>query len=145
MSTVSDRRVVELSNYRNDEGICSCGCRKESADVIMLSCQCLVRRLSRKYGGAPVQHRVTGGARCKAKNDATPGSARYSYHLVSAALDGTFWTLERETKAWAKIPCEVVAEEAKAMGIFGGIGWRKYRGAGDFIHLDVRPGQLVEW
>lgn len=138
------RRAVDLPNYRDDEGICSCGCGKASGDEIMMACQALCRILSRRYNGAGIQHRITGGARCKRKNEATIGSAQYSYHLIGAALDGTFWWRDIPSgPAWAMIPCDEVAKVAVASGLFGGVGHRKYKEA--FVHLDTRPGIVVEW
>lgn len=136
--------MVDLPNYRDDEGICACGCGKISGDEIMAAGQALCRILSRRYNGAGIRHLITSGARCKAKNEATIGSAQYSYHLVGAALDGTFWWREIPGRsAWAMIPCDEVARIAVASGLFGGVGWRKYNGA--FVHLDTRPGLTLEW
>lgn len=138
---MNNRRQVQLENYSQNEGDCTCGCGMKLDGRFMIRLQAFIYRLENLYG-CEVRHRITSGARCKSKNDATEGSARFSQHLNGLATDGHFDRMV--SGKWREIPVLDIADQAIQSRLFTGIGWRKYES--DFIHLDARPGSnIVTW
>lgn len=142
---VKPRRVVRCPNFAVDEGACSCGCGAGLEDAIVIGLQAIAFYFARRYG-CEVQVRVSSGRRCKAKNDATPGSAMFSRHLTGEAADITVW--QKVRGGWGQIPNSEVEQVARHSGLFGGVGYAKYaKEKQNLVHLDVRPGGFppVTW
>jgi uncharacterized protein YcbK (DUF882 family) len=135
---------IKFTNYNPEkEGVCSCGCGMQLHSDLLIACQSFIWILSRSYE-RPIRHILTSGARCKSKNDAVPGSSKYSMHIDGKAVDGIFQVYEKN--AWRQISNDDIALLARKSSLFGGIGYLKYKLAGqNFIHLDIRPGKIVIW
>lgn len=138
----SPRRMIPLKNYSESEGACRCGCGAIVADDLMIRLQAFVFLLERETG-CSVKHQTTSGSRCRADN-ARVGGASDSRHLHNDAMDGTFH--EFRGGQWRQIPNREVAHLAIRCGLFTGVGFLKYEKTGEnCVHLDCRPGQLVQW
>lgn len=136
-----EKRIVSLENYSQKEGNCTCGCGMVVEGSFMVRLQAFMYMLEAIYQ-EPVRHRMTSGSRCKAKNDATPGSAMFSQHLNGLAADGHFDRFSNGK--WIEIPVGNVAKHAAGSRLFTGIGYEKY--GRKFIHLDARVGaKVVTW
>ena len=139
-------RVVALKNFSANEGDCRCGCGMKVADGILIRMQSFIFMLSRIYR-KPVRVMISSGARCWKRNEATPGSAKYSLHLEGRAVDCIFQI--QKNGEWEQIPNEDVAALARRSGLFGGVGYIKYASQGqNLIHLDDREtedGTVVYW
>lgn len=143
------RRKVELPNFSEHEGTCSCGCGKRVSDDLMLRLQMLVFRMSVAFN-AKVTCVITGGARClKKQADVYKGKdpVPTSYHTGikrdgegdSAAVDVKFFC---NTSKYGVAPVrrEVAALAAKQSNLFGGVIHKLYDGDNsEFIHLDMGP------
>lgn len=137
-----NHRLIELGNIMDGEGFCSCGCGTDSTPELLITLQAFTLVLSRERGK---KIRVFwSGARCKAKNTATKGSAQYSLHLTGEAADCKFE--EYDGMRWRKIPSGTVATSAVGCGLWGGIGYKKYQKTTGHVHLDIRAGKSpVVW
>ena len=138
------KRQVECPNYSTTEGNCKCGCGMTMTGEIVLALQAFVRSLERMLG-AQVRHLITSGARCKARNDATPGAAKDSRHTHGDAVDGYFEHSDDNGKHWHRMDSRDVALVAVKTGLFGGVGWMRYSRSSGIVHLDTRPGKTVTW
>lgn len=143
------RRKVELPNFSEHEGECSCGCGKKVSDNLMLRLQMLVFRMSVAFN-AKVTCVITGGARCLKKQaevykgkDPIPTS----YHTGknrdgegdSEAVDVKFFC---HSSKYGAVPVrrEAAALAAKQSNLFGGVIHKRYEGDdSEFIHLDMGP------
>ena len=139
--SMNEKRLVMLENYGKTEGACQCGCGMNLDGRFLVRLQAFVYRLENLYG-SDIRHRITSGARCKSRNDAIPGSAKYSQHLDGLAADGHF---DRFVSGkWCHVPEADIAHNAIESRLFTGVGWKKYDS--QFIHLDARPGQtIITW
>ena len=136
------RRTVALPNYSEFEGDCRCGCGMAQDNDAMIIFQAFVFMLQRKYG-CKVVHEETSGARCQ-KHNAAEGGASDSRHLHKDAFDSRFYKNIGGKRI--RIPNREIAAAAIASGLFGGVGYMKYEKTGeDIVHLDCRPGALVQW
>ena len=142
MVPMSNHRLIALPNIVDGEGFCSCGCGMDCTQELLITLQAFVFAIERERGK---KVRVLWhGARCKSKNNATPGAAMFSEHMTGNAADCVFE--EMDGSRWRKIDSQAIAAIAITSGLWGGIGWRKYHPTPGHIHLDIRPGKkAVIW
>jgi len=135
---LDQKRKVELPNFGINEGQCKCGCGLVLADKLVLKVQAFIFFLERKYG-SKFRILTTSGARCQ-KHNKDEGGAVDSRHLHCDAIDGIFQVRTKEG-TWVQIPNATIASEAQSIGLFGGIGMKRYEIQGkNLVHLDDRPG-----
>lgn len=146
-----NKLAVALPNFSEGEAQCKCGCGKDTSPTLMVKVQALVFRLERKTGRR-IRCMVNSGARCKIHNTKVyHGVYTPSYHMgrdkvdngvgmPGAAID-VLMQYEREGK-WENLDKEFVANEAIAMNIFGGVGYKIYGASEQFVHLDEGPTRV---
>lgn len=133
------RRTVPLPNFAPTEGACKCGCGGQLGDEILTRLQCFIWILE-QHAGNGVKCIINSGFRCE-KHNASVGGAAESQHLSGCAVDVVFLRANG-----AQIDNQDVAALARHSGLFSGIGYIEYAKRGkNLVHLDCRPGSLVQW
>jgi len=121
MSKINDFQLSKYFNLKEFE--CPC-CHR-----VMLSDELLIQlAILRNDIGVPII--ITSGFRCDSYNEKV-GGVPGSYHKQGMAADVTIQN-GKLTELY------FLAKELKFTGI--GTYWKRY-----FLHLDIRPGDLVEW
>ena len=70
------------ANFSRSEFACKCGCGQDTVDTELVMLSELVRRLNGNKSITP-----NSGNRCEARNKATIGASKKSYHLYGKAAD----------------------------------------------------------
>lgn len=141
------RLIVPLKNFSEEEANCRCGCGFSPEPELMLRLQAFIFYLERVYN-APVRCFITGPVRCLKQNkEVYGGLSEPSYHcglskgshkdIHGAAVDVIIEIYIQGQ--WVRASKNQVAEYAIESKLFGGVGWKKYGSAHQFVHLDIGP------
>jgi hypothetical protein len=141
--------MVRLKNFHAAEADCQCGCGKHTTPELMLRLQALILILEDFYS-CPVRCHVTGGARCnKHQLEVYSGKKVESYHCGprrGKQVDPEGWAVDVVVEInprgdWARISKDRLAQHAIESRLFGGVGWKIYGPATQFVHLDLGPAR----
>lgn len=124
------------NNFSRWEFSCRCGCGFDRIKPELVKQVQRFRDLLRFAAEEEVPLRVTSGCRCPAHNAAI-GGAKNSFHTQGMAVDFIF-------------DYDHVISAGRMISRANEIGLMKVAGIGvypdrDFVHLDIRPGNLTTW
>jgi hypothetical protein len=100
------------------------------------------------FYGCPVRCLITGGARCnKHQLEVYSGKKVESYHCGprrGKQVDPEGWAVDVVVEInprgdWVRISKDRLAQHAIESKLFGGVGWKIYGPATQFVHLDLGP------
>jgi len=153
--------TVKLRNIYLHEALCRCKCGLRPSDLLLVCIQAFIYRLERKLG-RKVRAIFSSMARCPGHNADEGGTSDSRHTVIGRIGDGRpdasdcKFQVSDNGLSWTFLDSDFVAEEAIASGLFGGVGWKRYKlpwtdrnkvehKPSRIIHIDCRPGPLATW